>query len=93
MDKAIEMSHHVYFVDVDDNKTQTELHQSVQSMPGVEFQGVLNNYRNTASGKRVAIFVLGSVMPLLKFKKKFPYSTAGVPPNLPAGVNNFFIKV
>lgn len=87
------MSYHVYYVDVDDDMTQTDLQQSVHGIPGAEFQGILNNFRNQSSGKRVAVFVLGSVVPLLKFKKKFPCSTTGAPDNVPAAVNRFFIRM
>lgn len=87
------MSYHVYFVDIDDSHTQTELYHSVHGMDGVEFQGILNNYRNADSGKRVAVFILNSVVPILRFKKKYPYSTSGAPANLPEDVNKFFIRV
>ena len=80
------MRPHVYYVSIDDNITQKELYQSMVGVHDIEFQGVVNKYRDPASNKRIAIFILNSVVPMIKFKKKYPYSTTSVPSGFPVDV-------
>lgn len=79
----------IYFVEVDDNQTQRSLNNSVLNMDGVEFQGILNNYKNE-NDKRVAIFVVSFGVPQFKFKRKYANSTQRCPANVPPEVFKFF---
>lgn len=79
----------VYFVEVGDSQSQTSLNNAVDNIAGVEFQGILNNYKNS-NNKRVAIFVVSMGAPQLKFKRKFVESTQQCPPDLPPDVYKFF---
>lgn len=79
----------VYFVEIDDTQSQTSLNSSVDNMSGIEFQGILNKYRNQ-NGKRVAIFVVSMGTPQLKFKRKYVDSTQKCPIDLPPDVHKFF---
>lgn len=79
----------IYFVEIDDDKTLTSLNNSVGGIDKVEFQGVLNNYRNK-NGKQVALFHVSMGKPQLKFKLKYPTSSQRFPPDLPNQVYKFF---
>lgn len=79
----------IYFVEVDDDKTLTSLNNSVSGIDKVEFQGVLNGYRNQ-NGKQVALFFVSMGKPQLKFKMKYPTSSQRFPPDLPEEVSAFF---
>ena len=79
----------IYFVEINDTDTLTDLNNSVRGIDQVEFQGVLNDYRNE-NDKQVALFHVSMGAPQLKFKKKYTNSSQRFPPNLPPEVNSFF---
>jgi len=79
----------IYFVEVDDENTLTKLNHSVAGIERVEFQGIINFYRNK-NGRRVACFYVCMGKPQLKFKMKYPTSTQRFPDDLPSQVHKFF---
>lgn len=79
----------IYFVEINDSDNLTKLNNSVSGIDDVEFQGVLNNYRND-NGKKVALFYVGTGKPQLKFKMKYPSSTSTCPRGVSNDVHNFF---
>lgn len=79
----------VYFVEVNDDQTSESLHESVKGMVGVEYQGILGNYRNNDK-KRVAVFVVEPIGPQFKFKMKHNKSTMNCPPDLPSEFYSFY---
>lgn len=79
----------VYFVELEDNVTQTTVFNSVSNMKEVEFEGIVNKYRNS-NNRRVAIFNVGMGAPQLKFKRKYPESSPAFPDDLPKEIVDFY---
>lgn len=78
----------LYFSEIDNDTTSTNLHQKARKVDRVEYQGILNNIR-TDRGNRIALFVVDDPE-ILKFKILFPNSSMVVPKDVPDEVLEYF---
>lgn len=78
----------LYYVELDDFVTATDLCNKVKNRGSVDYQGIIRNYR-TDSDKRVALFLVDDGH-VLNFKAMFPVSSTLSPRGIPKEIYDFY---